>query len=476
MIDKICSIHWPGHAGSTLDLLAAQSVMLEPLRSTSHSLPLLTPQAFQRALASAAANSNIEALELMLSIGGHKHDDYDARHLNCLLSYNPNPSTWHYLDESCGNAFHTAVYQGHDTVVQIPLQHGFDADTLDHRGEAPIHIAARRGHLDILALLLRHGVSIDTKTRGMQTAISLATSSGKLEAVLYLLNHGADLTVLDVNGEGLLGAASHSGDFAILLLLMQAGLIPSGFDIWRWYHLHHRAVSLMMHHFKLSAVDPILLATIPQASKTRSIVRLIPAQYRTLNMACRYYESGPTALYRAATENRLSRLRVLLEHGAMLNLEGGREGTPLMGASKAGGLSAVKYLVRHGATIAYRKQGSWISAFEKAKQHQKVQRWFLVERFTEQRRITAGVDHEGGGNSTLAAKQRIPNDDTTSDTTEAGLLDLVLEENIEQYLESKNWFLPTTRFIDRGDGAFDQVPIDASAFPRYRPAQLKLNL
>lgn len=173
-------------------------------------------------------------------------------------------------------------------------------------------------------------------------------------------------------------------------------------------------------------------------------------------------------LYRASTHGDLEAVVLLHKAGAMLNLEGGGEGTPLMGACKAGRLEVAKFLVRNGALLHYEKHGMQVSALSKAAYYPKIKHWLLVERFTEQRLIldgesfdeqTADVDDEGTWTDEIA------------DVT----LNLVLEDDVERYLESKNWFLPMRRFIDDGQGAFVRVPVTPEEFARYRPLDFKVS-
>ena len=138
-----------------------------------------------------------------------------------------------------------------------------------------------------------------------------------------------------------------------------------------------------------------------------------------------------------------------------------------MGACKAGRLEVVKYLVRNGALLSYEKSGVRVCAFSKAASYPKIQRWLLVERFTEQRMILGGV---------TAGEQAagLQDEDAWTDEIAHVTLDLVLKDEVERYLESKNWFLPMRRFVDDGRGAFVRVPIMQEEFARYRPLDFKV--
>ncbi|PPJ60974.1 hypothetical protein CBER1_02018 [Cercospora berteroae] len=78
----------------------------------------------------------------------------------------------------------------------------------------------------------------------------------------------------------------------------------------------------------------------------------------------------------------------LLSSGALLNLEGGVEGTPLMAACALGRPSLVKLLIRLGAIEYYIKDGLLFSALKAARHFPKIQHWLLVDRYTDQPKLT----------------------------------------------------------------------------------------
>lgn len=74
-------------------------------------------------------------------------------------------------------------------------------------------------------------------------------------------------------------------------------------------------------------------------------------------------------------------------------MPGGNVGSPVMAACTYGRLEALKLLVYAGASLLYTdvdEDGDAVvySAFEKATLFPKVQRWLLVERWAERKRIS----------------------------------------------------------------------------------------
>ena len=92
-----------------------------------------------------------------------------------------------------------------------------------------------------------------------------------------------------------------------------------------------------------------------------------------------------TPLVMASAWDDKSVVEQLIKHGALINLEGAREGTPLMAGCTYGRLSVVKALVRLGAILVHSKNGTVLSAVYAARHFPPIVRWLIVERFCEQR-------------------------------------------------------------------------------------------
>lgn len=301
----------------------------------------------------------------------------------------------------------------------------------------------------------------------METPLFIATKEGHLEAMRSLLSSGADVTVVDETGNTLYYAAWVSGDPQVSSLILNPSRLPSAREAYALYRCRFRA--FLMHDGMRERLEKsfVFMKPSPTHKVDGSILKIIPPHCRRLNLTLRRNTEGTTALYDTTVAGCTDLVKVLLEAGAMINQHGGTEGTPLMVACQAGRLEMVKYLVHNGARLHYENHAVQVSAFVKAACYPKIQRWLLVERFTEQRMI---LDEETPGEQTADSGDEEDCDDEIADVN----LELVLDDDVEGWLERKNWFLPMRRFVDDGHGAFVRVPILPEEFAQYRPLGFKV--
>ena len=302
----------------------------------------------------------------------------------------------------------------------------------------PLHIAARRGHAHIARVILEYGVSVDCGDGELRTPLHYAASSGQTSMVQLLLDAGANANVVDSSLVTPCMHASFNGHVDLVRVLVKGG---ADVQLRTWYGamaLQFAASNgakdvfvLLMTGSDLCAEDifgrSALWEAICQASafSMSFIVNLAPPseayenQRRTLlnaaiafrtttevKMLLRRVPPGllprlldhrameGTPLHFAALLSKVDKMKLLLDAGAHLELEGSEHGTPLMAACATGRLAAVKLLVARGARTSYVKAGEVYSAFAAAKYHPPVRRWLLVGRFQEGPKLLTYKDLE----------------------------------------------------------------------------------
>lgn len=418
---------------------------------------------------SAAANNNLDALELLLSLE-RPTQDLLLVSLPKIQTYSVEPEGYTRLAETNGTVLHTAVTAGHVESVELLLRHYPSPDISNLCGETPSCCAVYEGRADILDKILSHGGSIDARDSFLETLLFKATEAGDLGIMSTLLDRGANPAVLNDTGQTLFHAAASSRVWQTCVLLVNSGIVPSAVDTYRLHWTGFKPCLMLNGIVEGIAEAPCFMSPPQDLPGDRLLLKLIPSQQRILSLTSRLWVNGPTVLYLMAAAGYHELVQILIEAGAMTNQEGGIEGTPLMGACAAGRLDVVKHLVRAGAVTQYQVQGVQVSAFTKAKLYPRIKEWLLTGRFMEQRMILGG--HAGTLDERHQATTALGEDDESATNFDGAAMptkDLVLEPDLELYLESVNWFLPARRFVDRGDGGFDLASIAPADFSKYRP-------
>jgi ankyrin repeat protein len=296
---------------------------------------------------------------------------------------------------SSGTALHVASLLGNEVAAKTLLGRGALVDSTDEFHRTPLHLAATNGHIRLVQLLLTHSANPNARDSWLQTP-GLYAACGQMAILQVLISHGADLDARDLGGRGALHLAALSGRADIFSYLTFSGhdlafkdrdgrsptlnaLVsrsgPLTSFILNYAPLSEGCVSRnfgILHSFDFG--DERLLKRVLKRIPKDDLTTLI--NYRT--STC----SSP--LYAAASAGNCYAMRMLLDAGAQLDIEGGDFGSPLMAACAIGRLPAVKMLVRLGARLAYIKEnGIALTAFEAAKHHPAIVRWLLVGRLME---------------------------------------------------------------------------------------------
>lgn len=99
------------------------------------------------------------------------------------------------------SALHTAVWEGHVSIVQLLLKQGALINAQNENGETPLHWAAEKGLFDIVSLLLEQRASVNAKDKDGQTPLHYAAEKGRTRVAALLLKKGADARQTDSDGK-----------------------------------------------------------------------------------------------------------------------------------------------------------------------------------------------------------------------------------------------------------------------------------
>lgn len=209
-------------------------------------------------------------------------------------------------------ALQNAVYAGDVTEVQRLLAAGADPRAVNLFGATPMMLAAARGDAAIIRLLLDAGVDVDSLTDEGQTALMAVARTGHLEAAELLIKRGANVR-----------AHEHWGGQTALM--------------WAAAQSQPQMIALLLQHGAL----------VDEHSTVRDWQRRVTAEGRPKDM----YRGGLTPLLFAAREGCVDCMKILLAHGAAIDLPDPDETTALIMALLNYHWDAAKFLIEAGADV-----------------------------------------------------------------------------------------------------------------------------
>ena len=257
-----------------------------------------------------------------------------------------------------------AILQRADNAVRILLQHGADVNKTSHvyyqrdhlspnmcsYDESPLNTAARLDYSSISKLLIESGAHVNVQSecrlpQGVQTvkdrtALHFSADQGNVEVASYLVKHGAVVNITDKQQETPLhlavrcrGSIKCGGQREVVSLLLQHGSLPNAAN--------------------RSSQVPLYLAAFYGCAGKASVLISSGAD---VNFSCSRDNSlygYVTALHVAAAKNRVHLAKLLVGHGACMNITNALDYTPLQVNLQTQSKSRVAdLLILHGASLS----------------------------------------------------------------------------------------------------------------------------
>jgi ankyrin repeat protein len=296
-------------------------------------------------------------------------------------------------------AMSEAAVLANGAVLEALLGAGADVDGANAEGQTPLMVVARSGNVDAAEVLLKHGANVNAReTRKGQTALMWAAAQSYPAMVELLLAHGAEVDarstvhdwqrrvtaeprVKDLKPGGFtpllyaarqgcvdcarallkagatidlpdpdsvtpLLSATLNAHWDMAKLLLEAGANPNKWDFWGRTPLFAAIDFNTLPHGgrpdRLSLDDTTALqvaeSLLAKGANPNAQLKLFPP-YRSLRMdrgADSIIDIGSTPILRAARAADLAAIKLLLDHGALVDLPQTTGATPLMVAAGMG--------------------------------------------------------------------------------------------------------------------------------------------
>lgn len=224
-----------------------------------------------------------------------------------------------------------AAYEGDDVLLKKIIADARDIERMPPLMATELGLACEQGHLAVIDLLLSHMPNINIAGRN-GLPLALACAKGREDVVRKLLDHGGDVNFAIQLHEKPLSAACRSGHKGIVELLLRKGA---------------------------DSTDRSLFNPMAQAASNghTDIVKILLYHEKRRLMPRSVAESTKYALHNACLYGESSTVKLLLQEGADINLQGGHEGSPLHAACSQGHMKTIYILLENKATIDLVRNG-----------------------------------------------------------------------------------------------------------------------
>ncbi|MBE9535482.1 MAG: ankyrin repeat domain-containing protein [Proteobacteria bacterium] len=232
-------------------------------------------------------------------------------------------------------------------ILKVLQQWGYPVKLYVFRndGKTPLYRAAENGDLTgVKRLLDDECVNVNEKASWDSTALSAATWTGNIEIVKLLLEEGADPRI----GNPIVGAA-HSGQVSMIELLLTNGATVS----MKEYALSPLQAAILEGHIAivrllLYAGADVNVKGLWHHTPLQDAVEKRHTEIMRLLLAAGADAKQKGLLHEAMHEDELEIVKLLLEHGADVNVDFNGE-TVLNHAVREGKVEAIKILLNAGA-------------------------------------------------------------------------------------------------------------------------------
>lgn len=251
-----------------------------------------------------------------------------------------------------------ASLHGDVRMVKLLVKNGADVDVVDRGGFTPIITAARNGHAALVRYLLSKGALVNRRTLDGWTALHFAAFEGNREVAAALLSQGAEMVETPTDGQLPLQLAVLRDRQGVVEELLKRGADPnqhasgtSPLVVAAAYDGRSEVVRLLLEYGARADETSAGMTALMHAA-TNNHAEVITALIQCgADVDGRDPESPRTALQHAVLENAAEAVKALLEGGADPDATLAPESPPLARAAREGYLEIVKLLLLHGADI-----------------------------------------------------------------------------------------------------------------------------
>ena len=272
-----------------------------------------------------------------------------------------------------------AAVIGNAPILEMLLKAGASANTLSHEGQAPLMVVARTGQIEAAKVLLHHGADVNAKEQwGGQSALMWAAAQSQPEMMKLLIEHGADINAKGKERDWQRRITSeprkkdmYHGGFTPLLYAAREGCLPcvkvlvearADLNLADPLRLAPLNIALLNRHFNVAAYliqagadvnkwdlygRTPLYDAVDMSTPPASVGGPVPDEKTAVDIVQMLLDKGADPNIQLIHRPRYR--QAVFERGADIILSAGA--TPLLRAARAADIPVIKLLLAHGALV-----------------------------------------------------------------------------------------------------------------------------
>ncbi|GJQ78823.1 hypothetical protein Trydic_g2665 [Trypoxylus dichotomus] len=131
------------------------------------------------------------------------------------------PELVHKKDDNGRILLHWGALSGNVKLVEYLLEKGSSVDATDDTDYTPLVLAASAGRTEVVKLLISKGANVNHTTDQGHSSLQYSCSKGWDEIVQVLLDNSADINIADIRGATPLHRAASKGNLIIVKTLLK---------------------------------------------------------------------------------------------------------------------------------------------------------------------------------------------------------------------------------------------------------------
>ncbi|XP_033217235.1 ankyrin-1-like [Belonocnema kinseyi] len=260
--------------------------------------------------------------------------------------------------EDINTLLHAALIMKQKEIVQVLLNHGFDANADNESRRKPIYYAYKYNDLDVCKHLLAHGVCINSKINHDFNLLHMAVENRDEKFVRFVLNQGADVNATTNDNSTSLHIASRNGCERIVKLLLKHNA-----DV----HIKDNKGFTSLHEASKQGNERIVKLLLRKGSDVDAITHCMS-----------------TSLHFAVLYSQDSVLPLLLKYGANVNAKDSKNKSALCYAADVGNTFAARLLLNKNIDFNEKshKLAICLAVLGNLVEHNNIVEMFLFRGFT----------------------------------------------------------------------------------------------